>query len=258
QVILWGKQGDADLRPIVVERTDTMGNFSTAWPDLVLGSAVATVEGTHNVTPEHGVPIVLDPHLDAAGEADGGTWPLVLYVVVAAEPVEGAEGDCGCHDQGTPRLPDQEDLVANSGSYSQDIGLNCVNFTVPNRTLEEFSYTLAVRTSEPDIKGTTLSDLDERRIKIHELVQAGTPTPDQPLVPAMLAPVAEHRVGSQPADGPAGGAAPLGRLGALHGLLGADVAIDTDLLVNDLALPGVKTVPGRGALTVANSVDWDA
>ena len=32
QVILWGKPSDADLRPIVVEKTDTMGNFSTTWP----------------------------------------------------------------------------------------------------------------------------------------------------------------------------------------------------------------------------------
>src|SRR5262249_40313170 len=162
--------------------------------------AVATVEGTHNVTPEHGVPIALDPHMDAAGEADGGTLPLFLYVVVAAEPVEGAEGDCGCHDQGTPRLPDQEDLVGNSSAYSQDIGLDCVNFAVPNRTLEEFSYTLAVRTSEPDIKGTTLSDLDQRLIKIHELVQAVTPSLGRPLVRDMLAPEA----GSHAAGAPGG------------------------------------------------------
>ena len=37
-----------------------------------------------------------------------------------------------------------------------------------------------------------------------------------------------------------------------------EAAIDTDLLVNDLVLPGMKTVSGRGALTVANSVDWDS
>ena len=36
------------------------------------------------------------------------------------------------------------------------------------------------------------------------------------------------------------------------------MAIDTNLLVDDPVLPGVKTVPGRGALTVANSVDWDS
>ena len=261
QVILWGKQGDAELRPIVVEHTDAMGNFSTAWPDLVLDSAVATVEGSHNVAPAHGVPIALDPHVDAKGKPDGGTLPTFLYVVVVAEPAEGAEGDCGCNDQGAPRLPDQEDLVGNPGAYSQDIGLNCVNFTVPNRTLEEFAYTLAVRTSEPDIKGTTLSDLDQRRIRIHELVQAVTPSLGRPVIRDTLAREAEGHGGSQPADGGTGGEARFGRLGAarsVRDLLGAEVAIDTDLLVNDLVPPGVKTVPGRGALTVANSVDWDS
>ena len=201
QVILWGKQGEADLRPIVVENTDAMGNFSTAWPDLVLDSAVATVEGSHNVTPATGSHRLGLP-CGRRGRPDGGTLPTFLYVVVTAEPAEGAEGDCGCDDQGTPRLPDEEDLVNNPGAYSQDIGLNCVNFTVPNRTLEEFNYTLAVRASEPDIKGTTLSDLDQRRIRIHELVQAVTPSLGQPVVRDMLAPVAEHPAGSQPADGP--------------------------------------------------------
>ncbi len=260
QVILWGKRGESDLRPIVVENTDRMGNFSTTWPDLVLDSAVATVEGTHNVSPAHGVGVALDPNVNAGGEPDGGTLPTFLYVVVTAEPAEGAEDDCGCHDKGTPRLPDQEDLVNNPGAYSQDIGLNCVNFTVPNRTLEEFSYTLAVRTSEPDIKGTTLSDLDQRRIRIHELVQAVTPTLGQPVIRDMLAPEAEGHGGSQPADGAHGGEARFGRLGAarsVRGLIGAE-SIDADLLVNDLVLPAVKTVPGRGALTVTNSVDWDS
>jgi hypothetical protein len=262
QVILWGKRGESELRPIVVETTDAMSNFSTPWPDDVLDSAVATVEGTHHVDPAHGVPIALDLRLDATGEEDGGTLPTFVYVIVTAEPAEGAEDDCACHDQGTPRLPDQEDLVRNPGAYSQDIGLNCVNLTVPNRTLEEFSYTLAVRTSEPDIKGTTLSDLDERRIKIHELVQAVTPSLGQPVVRDVLtAEHAEHAGGTLPADGHPGGEALLGRLAAgrsVRSLLEAEVAVDTELLVNDLVLPGVKTVAGRGALTVANSVDWDS
>jgi hypothetical protein len=260
QVILWGKLGESELTPLVVETTDSMGNFSTGWPDDILDSAVATVEGTHHVEPAHGVPIALNDRPDAAGK-QVGTLPTFLYVVVTAEPGEGAEGDCGCRDLGTPRLPDQEDLVRNPSAYSQDIGLDCVNFTVPNRTLEEFSYTLAVRTSEPDIKGTTLSDLDERRIKIHELVQAVTPSLGQPLVRDMLTAEAEHVGGSLPTGGQPIAEARLGPLAAarsVRGLLGADVAVDTDLLVNDLVLSGLKTVAGRDALTVANSIDWDS
>jgi hypothetical protein len=260
QVIVWGKRGDADLQPIVVETTDAMGNFSTTWPDDVLDSAVATVEGTHNVEPAHGVPLALDVHLDPDGEPDGGTLPTFVYVVVKAEPAEGAEDDCGCHDTGAPRLPDQEDLVRNPSAYSQDIGLDCVNFTVPNRTLEEFSFTLAVRTSEPDIKGTTLSDLDERRIKIHELVQSVTPSLGQLPVRDVLTTESGHAAGGVHAAAQPGGAA-FARLAAgrpLRDLIGAEVAVDTDLLVNDLVLPGAKTVAGRGPLTVANSVDWDS
>ena len=138
--------------------------------------------------------------------------------------------------------------------------MNCVNFTVPNRTLEEFSYTLAVRTSEPDIKGTTLSDLDQRRIRIHELVQAVTPSLGQPVIRDTLAREAEGH-GGQAIDGGTGGGVRFGRLGAarsVRDLLGTEAAVDTNLLVDDLVLPGVKTVPGRGALTVANSVDWDS
>ena len=258
QVILWGKRGEADLQPIVVETTDALGNFSTTWPDLVLDSAVATVEGSHNVTPAHGVPVALDPRTDAAGEPDGGTLPTFLYVVVVAEAADGADGDCGCHGGGTPRLPDQEDLVGSPGAYSQDIGLNCVNFTVPNRTLEEFTYTLAVRTSEPDIKGTTLSDLDQRRIRIHELVQSVTPSLGRPLVRDVLAREAEGHGGGQPLDGGEARFARLDVARPVRDLLGTDVAVETDLLVDDLVLPGVKTVSGRGALTVANSVDWDS
>ena len=259
QVILWGKRGESELRPIVVETTDSMSNFSAPWPDVVLDSAVATVEGTQHVDPSHGVPIALDFRQNPGGDENGGTLPTFVYVVVVAEPAEGAEADCACEDQSTPRLPDQEDLVGNPGAYSQDIGLDCVNLTVPNRTLEEFSFTLAVRTSEPDIKGTTLSDLDERWIKIHELVQAVTPSLGQPVVRDVL--TAEHAAGPLPADGLAVGGALLGRLAAgrpVRSLLGTEVAIDTEPLVTDLVLPDLKTVAGRGALTVANSVDWDS
>ena len=241
QIILWGTNAaaaEAELRPILVETTDAMGNFAAPWPATILESAVATVEGTHNVAPEHGVPI------DLVGSAGaGGTLPLFLYVVVTAEPTEGADSDCGCHDPGTPRLPDQEDLVGNPSAYSQDIGANCVNLTVPNRTLEEFSYTLAVRTTEPEIKGTTLSDLDERRKRIHELLQAVTPSMGRPTTRDTGAVVARHVEG---------------RFGSA--VLGADVGGDPDRSIEEPPPPPpeLKTVPGRGALSVTNSVDWDS
>lgn len=65
---------------------------------------------------------------------------------------------------GTPAQPDTDDLVR-SGEYSQDIGGTCVNFTVPNRTLEEFSFYHTVRTTEPEIRGLTIGASQTGRIK---------------------------------------------------------------------------------------------
>lgn len=68
------------------------------------------------------------------------------------EEHEADEDDCGCHAtvQGN-QMPDAEDLVL-SGAYSNMKGKNCVDFTTPNRSLEEFSFVKIVRTTEPDIK----------------------------------------------------------------------------------------------------------
>ncbi len=64
----------------------------------------------------------------------------------------------------TPGLPDGTDLVRSS-SFSQDIGGKCVDFTIPNRTLEEFSFYHTVRTTEPEIKGLTITAGETKVIK---------------------------------------------------------------------------------------------
>ena len=63
-----------------------------------------------------------------------------------------------------PALPDSSELVGNS-SFSQDIGGKCVDFTIPNRTLEEFSFYHTVRTTEPEIRGLTITPLESKRLK---------------------------------------------------------------------------------------------
>ena len=68
----------------------------------------------------------------------------------------------------TPNLPDGADL-ARDPFFSQDIGGKCVDFTVPNRTLEEFSFYHTVRTTEPEIKGLTLT-AGETKIIRSELI----------------------------------------------------------------------------------------
>jgi hypothetical protein len=64
----------------------------------------------------------------------------------------------------TPALPDSVDLVR-SQSFSQDIEGKCVDFTIPNRTLEEFSFYHTVRTTEPEIKGLTITTKETKNIK---------------------------------------------------------------------------------------------
>ena len=62
-----------------------------------------------------------------------------------------------------PTLPDASELVGNS-SFSQDIGGKCIDFTIPNRTLEEFSFYHTVRTTEPEIRGLTITPLESKRL----------------------------------------------------------------------------------------------
>lgn len=44
-------------------------------------------------------------------------------------------------------------------------GGKCVDFTIPNRTLEEFSFYHTVRTTEPEIKGLTITTKESRKIR---------------------------------------------------------------------------------------------
>lgn len=64
--------------------------------------------------------------------------------------------DCNCNPTTTAgRLPSQDDLLQ-SNQFTQDIGGGCINLTVPNRTLREFSYQAMVRHTDPDVANYTL------------------------------------------------------------------------------------------------------
>jgi hypothetical protein len=86
---------------------------------------------------------------------------VVLLVVPSKlpAPVHEDDDDCECHTERPPRTPESADLVANPQAYSEDLGGGqCVNLTTPNRTLEEVVFHAVVRTTEPEIRGTTLVD----------------------------------------------------------------------------------------------------
>ncbi|AFE05611.1 hypothetical protein COCOR_04071 [Corallococcus coralloides DSM 2259] len=142
QIIFQALRGDGTSPPLKVSlaavTTHSSGNFSVVVPNEPFLGAHAVVSSR----PDEELPITLN--------ADGTFPAFTLLVVATGSTTEAAsdEDDCACTDP-TPRLPGTEELVANESSYSQDIGGSCVNFTVPNRSLEEFSHYAIVRTTDP-------------------------------------------------------------------------------------------------------------
>ncbi len=152
QVVIWGAQREepaaADFRALLVVLTDAAGYFSGPYP---LGEFTAAF-GAVSVEEE---PVDVPIHLE-----DGGFFPeSVILVVDMPERIEGEE--CGC-DGGAgevQRAPDAIDLARADGSFTSDPRAGrCVDFTKPDRTLEEFNYAYVVRTTEPEIKGLVLEE----------------------------------------------------------------------------------------------------
>ncbi|HET8711011.1 MAG TPA: helix-hairpin-helix domain-containing protein, partial [Spongiibacteraceae bacterium] len=153
QVIVWAattaEPTDADFVALASAKTDGSGYFSTSYPLGQFTSAHASVALERAV---EAVPI----HL-----SDGGAFPadVILVVDAPAPGLDAGNEDCGCAGKEVAVLsnPDSEDLV--NGGFSSDIGQGkCVDFTRPDRTLQEFSYSYVVRTTEPSIKGMTLQE----------------------------------------------------------------------------------------------------
>ena len=69
-----------------------------------------------------------------------------------------SKDDCGCHKK--KELPNELEFANANSNYSEDIGGNCVNFTAPNRTIDEFSFYHVVRTTEPEIKSVAITNND--------------------------------------------------------------------------------------------------
>lgn len=143
QVILLARKADAtNFALVLAAQTDRQGYFSAEYPREKYVEAYGLVSiGTN----EH-IPIQLQ---------DGQFPKHVILAIRAPEEVQD-DRDCDC-EQEVPRTPDGDELI--NGTYSTDLGGGkCVNFTVPNRTLEEFSFYTIVRTTEPEIKGLTLEE----------------------------------------------------------------------------------------------------
>ncbi|WP_029107765.1 helix-hairpin-helix domain-containing protein [Mycobacterium sp. URHD0025] len=151
QVVVWAASvadpADADFRALIVVTTDRHGFFSGPYPIGEFSAAHATV-GTGE-EPET-API----HLE------GNEFPEhVLLVIDLPEPKD-TDDDCDCHAPAdAPRSPDSTELGRADGTFSSDAGAGrCVDFTKPDRTLEEYSFSYVVRTTEPAIRALTLEE----------------------------------------------------------------------------------------------------
>jgi len=141
-VVLWGVMADDGsenpaAHPVVVTQTQSGGYFSANWVAVTLAEAFGRVAGSEPI------PIALD---------DAKRLPRRVLLVLDVPETE--TDDAGSR---VPAVtPTSADLTGNPAEFSQDLGDGCVDLTTPNRTVEEFIYTMVVRTSEPDVKGVTL------------------------------------------------------------------------------------------------------
>jgi competence ComEA-like helix-hairpin-helix protein len=270
QVVLWGatvaNPKPKDFRALVVVTTDGNGHFSAPYPLGDFTEVFATV--AVGAEPET-VPI----HLE------GKAFPeSVILPVDMPDPIGLGDEDCACHDETQPpRDPGAQDLARADGTFSSDPGGGrCVDFTKPDRTLEEFSYTFLVRTTEPVIRGLTLDD--PAKVDVRKILEVAQPS--KFLASASFR-AAALDVGEPEAEAAAGGGEPATAAAAGRVLEGAQIdakvlrtiARDPDgfsltsLLTADqitrhgdlvrLLGTAIKQPPGRSRLSCSSPVDWD-
>ncbi len=150
-VIMAGDDANADpgsesFHAVFSARTDAAGHFFGRLMNKTYKKAYALVAG-------------LEEQVIMIGLEDKKVPAELLLVADLSELPEEMTMPTG-----VANLPDGTELVRNP-SYSQDIGGKCVDFTIPNRTLEEYSFYHTVRTTEPEIKGLTITAAETKNIK---------------------------------------------------------------------------------------------
>jgi hypothetical protein len=209
QVLIYAAPaGSRPAQVVAVTRTDSLGEFTADVPP----GPFARAWGVVGAAPDEAIEILL---------ADDKGLPAAVFLVAESIPAsrQQAEHDaCACEGALTPRLPEAEDLVR-SDAYTQDIGSSCVNFTTPNRALEEHSYHVCVRTTDPQIGPLSLHelraelrDLDQRiaeiRATIGSLKEAGKELAKEPAKETTKEPAKETTKDALPAASTAKKAAP--------------------------------------------------
>ncbi len=129
--------------PIFSGITDRSGYFAAVVQRHRLAAAFAET-GTGATLVRHAIRITPENWLPE---------PVLLFIDAKAPD----ESDCGCTAP-PPATPGSTELAVHGETFSADLGAGCQDFTVPNRTLEEFDFFKIVRTTDPTIKGLTLPD----------------------------------------------------------------------------------------------------
>ena len=266
QVVLWGatksNPEEKDFRALVVATTDANGHFSAPYPlgDFTQAFATVAVGDEPQTVPVH---------------LEGKAFPeSVILPVDFPEPTGLEDEDCACHDDpDAPRAPDATDLARADGTFSSDPGAGrCVDFTKPDRTLEEFTYTYLVRTTEPVIRGLTLDEPPKIDFKdIRDLVLQGSVlTSNRSHLRAAAFEVADGEERELRAAPELAGILENAKLDAralksivrdpdgftLTALLAADQITKHGELIRQLGTK-IKQPPGRSRLSCESPVDWD-
>jgi competence ComEA-like helix-hairpin-helix protein len=257
QVVLWGAQKaepvDADFRALIVVETDALGHFTGPYP---LGKFTAA----HGAVAIAAEPVNVPIHLQ-----DDQTFPesVILVVDLGDVKLDEEKQECECAAQpDVPRDPDPADLARADGTYSSDPGAGrCVDFTKPDRTLEEFGFSYVVRTTEPTIKGLTLQE----PVKIDLSKIAGLLSKKANVALAMNNPESAGATRAAAAIGFATDKIDAKLLQTLSrdpdGFSLTKVATAADLTVHGdlLRIIGqtIGKLPGRGRMSCDNPVDWD-
>ncbi|REL25906.1 hypothetical protein DXX93_04555 [Thalassotalea euphylliae] len=154
QVLIFTTQGSesafsiGSFQAVASAKTDKSGYFYCSLANQVVSSAYGVIAGMESE------PIAIP--------LEDSRVPSSVILVADLATFDEDKG-CGC-DTEVESQPDNADLV-NSSAFSQDVGGKCIDFTVPNRTLEEFSFYQTVRTTEPEIRGLTITASETDKVR---------------------------------------------------------------------------------------------
>lgn len=168
QVLLFVEKNGSTDKTIAFTKTNLSGDFSCPYPSINFETP-EKIYAVVSERPDKKIYIDLEPYpKTASGSKTKTVYRLPEFVYIILDNIlddvhsDDDKDDCGCHnkDKNIDRLAEYADLI-NDQQYTQDIGGSCVNFTKPNRTLNESVFYSVVRTTEPEIVGLDLMMVDD-------------------------------------------------------------------------------------------------